>query len=138
MWMSAPRTGLAAVLGLEEGVYSSHTAVLLLRCEAVTQVENYRPLGTSHLKQEAGEAGRETNVLESPHQTQLGLAGCGSYCTCSSSAVTSRNPATGTSLLVQVAAGDPSKLVACSRNVCIRAQKPLDLGNFTPSTENPN
>ena len=38
---TADRTGSGT--GLEEGVYSSHTAVLLLHCEAVTQVENYRP-----------------------------------------------------------------------------------------------
>lgn len=84
---TADRTGSGT--SLEEGVYSSHTAVLLLRCEAVTQVQNYRPAGHVRLKQEAGEPGGETNVLESPHQTQLGLAGRGSYSTCSSSAVTS-------------------------------------------------
>ena len=105
--MAAPRTGLAAVLVWRKGCihltqqYSCFAVKLSLKSKIIC------PLGTSRLKQETGEPGGETNVLESPHQTQLGLAGRGSYSTCSSSAVTSRNSATGTSLLVQAAAGDP-------------------------------
>lgn len=87
--MSPPRTGLAAVPVWRKGCirftqkYSCSTAKLSLKSRIIS------PPGTSHLKQEAGEPGGETNVLESLHQVQLDLAGRGSYCTCSSSAITS-------------------------------------------------
>lgn len=134
---TADRTGSGT--GLEEGVYSSHTAVLLLHCEAVTQVENYRPAGhvSSEVRSRRGRQGDQC-----PRKSASDAAGLGrlwvllhmfQLCGHLTKLCNRNQPArSGGSW------GPPPSWSRCSRNVCIRASKPLDLGNFTPSTENPN
>ena len=134
---TADRTGSGT--GLEEGVYSSHTAVLLLRCEAVTQVQNYLPAG--HVSSEARNR-RAGWGDKCPRKSASDAAGLGrpwvlqhmfQLCGYLTKLCNRNQPAcSGGSW------GPPPSWLRCSRNVYIRASKPLDLGNFTPSTENPN
>ena len=146
---SAPQTEMSHVdvttvdrpgggTGLKEGVYSFHIAVLLLYCKAVTQVQNYQPTG--HISSEA-RSGRAGWGEKCPRKSASDAVGLGrpwvlphtlQLCGHLTKLCNRNQPAhSGGSW------GPPPSWLWCSRNVYIRASKPLDLENFTPSTESP-